>query len=128
MKIRIKGNSVRYRLTKTEVETFCKTGYYSEKTEFNSSIFNYALVSKEGLRDLTADFADGSITIFFPSDERETWAYSAKVGYENNINLNNGKTLSLLVEKDFVCLDDRDEDESDNYPNPRAGYDGTAKE
>lgn len=39
MKIRIKGNSIRYRLTKTEVETFSKVGFYEEKTEFKDHIF-----------------------------------------------------------------------------------------
>jgi hypothetical protein len=28
--------------------------------------------------------------------------------------------LQLLVEKDFTCLDNVDEDQSDNYPNPLA--------
>jgi hypothetical protein len=28
----------------------------------------------------------------------------------------------LLVEKDFVCLDNTIEDQSDNYPNPLAEF------
>jgi len=28
--------------------------------------------------------------------------------------------LKLLLEKDFVCLDDTDEDQSDQYDNPNA--------
>jgi hypothetical protein len=28
--------------------------------------------------------------------------------------------LFLLIEKDFVCLDNTFEDQSDNYPNPNA--------
>jgi hypothetical protein len=32
--------------------------------------------------------------------------------------LGNGQSLKLLLEKDFVCLDHTDEDQSDNYPNP----------
>ena len=27
-------------------------------------------------------------------------------------------TVSILLEKDFACLDNTDEDQSDNYPNP----------
>ena len=26
--------------------------------------------------------------------------------------------VKLLIEKDFVCIDNTDEDQSDNYPNP----------
>jgi len=29
-----------------------------------------------------------------------------------------GVQLHLLLEKDFVCLDNTAEDQSDNYPNP----------
>jgi hypothetical protein len=47
------------------------------------------------------------------------WDANDKVGFENTVSLKNGKTLHLLLEKDFTCLDDRGEDESDNYPNPK---------
>ncbi|MFT5833421.1 MAG: hypothetical protein ACI97N_001048, partial [Cognaticolwellia sp.] len=43
-----------------------------------------------------------------------------QVGFKYEMPLENGEILSLLLEKDFVCLDERGEDESDNYPNPKA--------
>ena len=46
MKIRIKGNSVRVRLTRSEVDHFAETGYLEESTEFGNSHFLYALQSK----------------------------------------------------------------------------------
>ena len=42
MKIRIKGNSLRYRLTKTDVENFDRDGYLEESTNFGSQLFKYA--------------------------------------------------------------------------------------
>ena len=39
MKIRIKGDSIRFRLTRTEVETLCKNGYYEEVTHLNGAFF-----------------------------------------------------------------------------------------
>lgn len=119
MKIRIKGNFVRYRLTKTEVETFCKTGYYQETTQFNEKTLTYALKAKEGLEGLGAEFKDDTITLLVPSTEQDKWADSKRVGYMNFIVLKNGQKLQLLLEKDFVCLDEVEEDQSDNYPNPR---------
>ena len=62
MKIRIKGNSIRYRLTKTEVETFCKEGLYEEQTEFKDHIFKYVLRSKNNISHLDADFKNDTIT------------------------------------------------------------------
>jgi hypothetical protein len=38
-----------------------------------------------------------------------------RIGFENNYG-----GLFLLVEKDFTCLDEVAEDQSDNYPNPLA--------
>lgn len=119
MKIRIKGNFVRYRLTKTEVETFCEMGYYQETTQFNEKTFTYALKAKEGLEGLGAEFKDDTITLLVPPAEQDKWANSKRVGYMNSIVLKNGQKLQLLLEKDFVCLDEVEEDQSDNYPNPR---------
>lgn len=120
MKIRIKGNFVRYRLTKTEVETFCETGFYQETTDFGGTVFTYALKAKKGTDVLEASFDNNTIIIYLPDRERSTWAISDRVGYSNDMPLPNGKQLSLLVEKDFVCLDETAEDQSDNYPNPLA--------
>ncbi|MEO0570999.1 MAG: hypothetical protein AAF039_04790 [Bacteroidota bacterium] len=119
MKIRIKGNSLRFRLTKKEVETFSKTGSFTERTYFRSKAFTYALIAKNGIPELEADFVNDTITIYFPKSEQEGWARSDRVGYSNSVNWNDNSNLSLLVEKDFTCLDHTVEDQSDNYPNPR---------
>lgn len=120
MKIRIRGNSVRLRLTRTEVETFCRDGVYTEQTQFNTHIFTYRLCAKEGITGLQATFDDETISVFLPAAECEVWADSPRVGYENTVPLENGYELYLLVEKDFVCMDETVEDQSDNYPNPKA--------
>lgn len=119
MKIRIKGNSVRYRLTKSEVETFAKEGSFSETTQFAQKTFTYTLTAKSGINELEADFVGDTITIYFPESEQESWATSNKVGLNNAVDWNDPSALSLLVEKDFTCLDNTIEDQSDNYPNPK---------
>lgn len=119
MKIRIKGNSVRFRLTKGEVETFCKTGRYEETTVFGSKTLTYALEGKAGIEELEADFVGDAITLYLPEQELSTWANSNRVGFANAVDWNDESALSLLVEKDFTCLDNTVEDQSDNYPNPK---------
>ncbi|TMU56146.1 DUF7009 family protein [Flagellimonas algicola] len=119
MKIRIKGNSVRYRLTKTEVETFCKTGYYEERTEFNTKTFTYALKAVD-VDNLGAEFMEDTVTLLVPKKWSSNWFENNRVGFENTMILNNKSELFLLVEKDFACLDNTTEDQSDNYPNPKA--------
>lgn len=123
MKIRIKGNSIRYRLTKTEVETFCKTGIFKESTEFGESTFTYVLQAKKNIDLLWANYTQNTITLYLNDRELSSWAISDRVGYSSTMALPNGEQLSLLLEKDFACLDNTTEDQSDNYPNPKSDTD-----
>jgi len=112
MKIRIKGNSIRYRLTKTDVSTFDRDGYLEETTSFGTQVFKYALQrSPNGV--LTSDFDNSCITIYMPLEMAHEWTNTDRVGFESTNN-----QISLLIEKDFVCLDNITEDQSDNYPHP----------
>lgn len=120
MKIRIKGNSVRYRLTRPEVELFSKTGYLEEKTEFPSNTLVYALKAEKGRTELGADMNNGNITLYFPDSEKEIWFKSERVGYKNSMPVDDTLKIDLLLEKDFACLDNVEEDQSDNFPNPNA--------
>jgi len=120
MKIRIKGNSLRIRLTRPEVDFFGREGYLEEKTNFGKQILTYALKSKNDINELSADFSDNKITMLIPDHLAKEWTTTEKVGYENKMEIGNGKKLFLLIEKDFKCLDNTIEDQSDNYPNPLA--------
>ncbi|QWX83545.1 hypothetical protein H0I23_13960 [Cellulophaga sp. HaHaR_3_176] len=120
MKIRIKGNTIRYRLTKSEVETFCETGIFSEQTEFGSTFFTYELKAKKDLKNLEADYVNNTVTIYFPEENTKNWATNSVVGFNNLHTTKTGSELSILIEKDFVCMDETVEDQSDNYPNPKA--------
>lgn len=121
MKIRIKDNSVRFRLTKSEVEQIGRTGKFTSHTEFEGSSFSYSVQVHPEAEELQAGFRDNTITLYLPPALAHEWTGTDKVGLEHTLVQANGKSLFLLLEKDFVCLDDRDEDESDNYPNPKAG-------
>lgn len=119
MKIRIKGNSVRFRLTKTEVANFGKNGLIEETTAFpNGNIFGYCLQRKKGIEEPEAEYVHNRITVFVPEAIADEWTQTDQVGFQYKSEIGNGKAISLLVEKDFVCLDHTFEDQSDNYPNP----------
>ena len=112
MKIRIKGNSLRYRLTKSEVEGFAESGYLEEVIIFVSNSLIYALERSHAAR-LSANFEQNKITLFMPGVMIDEWFNTERTGFENF-----DGNLYLLVEKDFKCLDEVSEDQSDNYPNP----------
>jgi hypothetical protein len=119
MKIRIKGNSIRYRLTKTEIANFGKNGYLEERTEFiHGPAFYYCLEKRSGIDNLQASFKDNRMIVYVPENISEDWTTTETVGFNNTQKLGDGKELFLLIEKDYACLDHTLEDQSDNYENP----------
>ncbi len=114
MKIRIKGNDLRYRLTRSDISKFEADGFLEERTEFAGQPFIYALRRSDN-DHLTATFTDGTICLFMPENMLAEWVNTGRVGFENS----DGK-LNLIIEKDFVCLDDPAKDQSDYFPNPLA--------
>lgn len=122
MKIRIKDNSVRIRLSKSEVERFGKEGYIESSTAFVSNTLTYALESRSDKygHELSADFMNDVITIYIPEKMAKDWVETDAIGFETKQSLDNGETLFILLEKDFKCLDITNEDQSDSYENPLA--------
>lgn len=120
MKIRIKGNSIRIRLSKTEVDNFALKGYLEESTQFINNKFIYALEASNTVSELSAKMEGTKITVQVPLPVANNWTGTEQVGFENKMSLGNDQSLFLLVEKDFVCLDNTFEDQSDMYPNPNA--------
>lgn len=120
MKIRIKGNSIRIRLSRTEVDTLGREGYLEELTEFGGNVaFRYALHSKQEIASLSAGFEGNTMSMFVPADMVAEWVSTEKVGYSHYMDIGEGKQLFLLLEKDFKCIDSSvEEDQSDNYDNP----------
>jgi len=120
MKIRILGNSLRFRLTRSEVDTLCTKGYIQDQTTFDTSVFTYAVKLVSDSEQLTAQFRSNTITLNLPKSLGNNWHRTEQVGFNETMEFKNEGTLSLLLEKDFTCLDERLEDQSDNYPNPKA--------
>jgi hypothetical protein len=118
MKLRIKGNSLRIRLTKTEVGTIATTGYLEEETWFGNNRFVYALQRVDEGDKLTAALEENKMTMFVPGSLTKDWPANNIVGFDANIPLTGNKSLYLLLEKDFICLDETTEDQSDNYEHP----------
>ena len=120
MKIRIKGNSVRYRLDKLEVAKFAETGEIVETTQLLGGQFKYVLKRSNEVNTLTAQWNNGAIEFLMPESIAKEWVETEEVGYQHKLPLNDGQSLFLLIEKDFVCIDNTFEDQSDNYANPNA--------
>lgn len=118
MKLRIRGNSIRLRLTQSEVEAINKIGLVEEKTEFpNGQNFVYSLSVAVNLKEISADFSNGKMQILLPKEIAENWANSEEVGVSGEID-----SIKIMLEKDFKCLTPRAGDEdTDTFPHPKEG-------
>lgn len=124
MKLRLRGNSIRLRLTATEVRTLDTKGFLEEHTHLTpdgESFFGYRIeAAPHGQSSVRLIPGGGPVMVAaFPKEQIAAWASNAaQVGLYSE----EAWGLKVAVEKDFKCLDPRrDEDESDNYENPNQG-------
>lgn len=120
MKLRIKGNLLRFRLGKSEVQAFAATGKVEQKVRFGLPGQNDLcyLIEKTADDGFSGSFANGVITVRIPEALVDAWAGSDQIGIEGR-QMNDQTDLRFLIEKDFVCLSDHEsEDQSDKYPHP----------
>jgi len=123
MKLRIRDNSIRLRLTQGEVETLQSDGLVSASTFFpGGRTFDYRVESSPASVKPEAFFSESIVTVRLPETIVLAWATSNQVSMAGEQQLESGHTLKILVEKDFKCLAPREgEDEADMYPHPQAG-------
>lgn len=121
MKLRIRDNSVRLRLTRGEVDQLRDDGRVSACTGFpGGREFRYTVESSPASDKPGAFLSAGVITVRLPETAVLDWANSEQVSIKGEQILDDDK-LAILVEKDFACLAPREgEDESDMYPHPAA--------
>jgi hypothetical protein len=127
MKLRIHGNSIRFRLSQSDVAVLTSEGRLEELVQLTpaaSDLFAYVLEKSSQCREVRAWRSDFKIDVTLPDDLVRSWATTNQVGIEQTQTVGEGGLLHIVIEKDFRCLHSRtDEDEGDNFPNtndPRA--------
>ena len=125
MKLRIRGNSIRIRMTQAEVARLASAGVVEEAVQFTASSADrliYVVETSTELADPRAWISGQRIGITLPKQRALKWAETGEVGIEHLQPITDTSDLRIVVEKDFRCLQSRlDEDESDNFPNLTAG-------
>lgn len=120
MKLRIKGNSIRFRLSKADVSKFIDSKFIEESTSFMKNKLIYRIENSPIAFKIESSFIDSTIRITIPSQISDRWTQSQEVGIYYDDTVDNEGTLKIIIEKDFKCLDETNEDQSDNYENPLA--------
>jgi hypothetical protein len=123
MKLRIKGNSLRLRVTPSEMTRLMETGRIEETIQFGAGAdarLTYALERGAEGRDLSLCYRPGEVTVALSNDAAQAWAEGEQVGISADLAVGEA-TLAILVEKDFACLDRSHAQNEDTYPNPHKG-------
>lgn len=118
MKIRIKGNALRLRLSKTDLSMLEENKTVTEKTSFGATQLVYQLKPVDSIETLTASFENNTIFVLIPASFSSTWNANEIVSIDAQQDIGNNETLYILVEKDFKCLDKTSEDQTDYFINP----------
>lgn len=124
MKLRIRGDTIRLRLKRAEVDRIAAGSPVVEVAHFPTSVLTYRLeLSAEN--EFAADFNSGTLTVRLPKAEVTKWAGADQVSLHSEQRLADAGTLSVLIEKDFACLAPghhrHDDDDEDTFPHPCAG-------
>jgi hypothetical protein len=86
-----------------------------------SAKFTYALEQASSIDVPNVRYTRNKVTVLIPADQANTWCATDQVGIVDSLSIGSFGSLDLLIEKDFACLDQSDEDNEDTFANPSAG-------
>ena len=120
MKLRILGDTLRLRLSQADMQRLTETGRVEETTHFGpGTALVYAIERDAERESVGACFDQGTITVGVPPGMLRGWTESEEVSMRATQSVEDGHSLSLLIEKDFKCLVPREgEEDYDGFANP----------
>jgi hypothetical protein len=120
MKIRIRGNSIRYRLDKTDIQALKENGKVEEETRIGAMSLHFCV----RVGDKQKVKLEGSgVHMSILAEKAAEWMDTELVGIEFEQQNPDNSVLKILIEKDFKCLTEREEDDSSAFENPLAKHD-----
>jgi hypothetical protein len=124
MKLRLTSNSIRLRLSQTDVDRFRTDGVVEEELCLGTEpgqTFIYQLLRSELTDSIDANLENNQLTVSIPASEAAAWTDTDKVGIDGTRPNATNSTIAILVEKDFACMTPRaGDDDRDSFPNPAA--------
>jgi hypothetical protein len=124
MKLRINENSLRLRVSRSELERF-QSGERIEQTVHFAAApeakLTYALESALQSAPVKIRYESNEVTVVLSEARARIWGVEGEVGVYDTLDIDSAGSLDIIVEKDFACLDRSDAENSDTFPNPHAG-------
>jgi hypothetical protein len=100
MKLRIRGNSLRLRVSKTELAKIADTGKAEDSVRFSSEQSLRYGIEVRPTGAVTATFAGAAILVTLPKARLDLWLRQSEVSVEGSQPIGGGKVLQILLEKD----------------------------
>jgi len=104
MKLRIRGNSLRLRVSKTELAKISETGKAEDTVRFSSEQGLRYGIEVRPTGAVTATFAESAILVTLPKARLDLWLRPGEVSVEGSQPIGGGKVLQILLEKDEARL------------------------
>lgn len=121
MKLRILGNSLRFRVTRNEFDRIVAGEEVGERVVFSPQSHLEYVVLAEDVPELGLSFTEGCLRVALPRALVERWRSPDEVGIRRSLANRAGGTLEVAIEKDYQCIGLTEEDQSDMFPNPARG-------
>jgi len=123
MKLRIRGNSLRLRITRPELEQLASGGRVVETVTFPAGAeLRYELAVDAHAGALAADYRNNVVRVTIPPSRLREWQREDQVELRAVQSTGKGSELAILLEKDFPCPTPRaGEDDSQAFAKPAGG-------
>jgi hypothetical protein len=124
MKLRILGNSMRLRVTRSELQRLQAGETIEECVRFSmapGASLTYALAVAPGEAAVGVQYSPQRVAIVLNGSQLQAWCQEDQVGIYTSVENGSPEGLKLVIEKDFACLDRSHPTNADAFPNPNAG-------
>jgi hypothetical protein len=112
MKLRIRGNSLTLRVSKTELAKLAETGKVEEAMRFSSEQSLRYGIEIRATGAVTAAFSGAEILVTLPKARLDLWLRPTEVSVEGSQPIGGGKVLQIVLEKDGAQARPGAEDDS----------------
>lgn len=122
MKLRIRGNSLRFRLGQDEVLALATGDVVEECVRFGplpTEHLSYRVQCSDTVEQIGLRYESGTICVLLAEHLCKGWHGSNEVGFQAVVEVEGGSSIAVLIEKDFACLQPRDPaEDAGTFPNP----------
>ena len=124
MKLRIKGDSLRLRVSRSELTRLLGGERVEDTIHFSlepDAHLTYGLESASQSEPVRIECGPQDVTVSLSREQTAYWGRDTEVGVYGTIELGPSQALEVSIEKDFACLDRSDEENADTFINPLSG-------